>query len=201
MVSDSKDMEVRGAAENDLARVAKLHREQFSDHFLGCYPTHVIKEFYRQFLDDCIFNVAYLHGNLAGFVMGGETNILKQRRALFVRRNWLKLLFATILLPRLWLPAISRARGLRITDRHHAGFESSAKSRLLSIAVSDSAKGAGVAGALVESFERSLLATRLYGLSVHEDNERAIGFYAKKGFVEEGRRSGSVFFVKTITEK
>lgn len=188
---------LRGISTNDLCRVAKLHHEQFADHLLGCLPEPLLVEFYRAYLVDTIFLVAEMDGALAGFVLGGEDSVLRRKRRLFMRSNRWRIVVAVIVHPALWPHVWKKAVALWRPTGGAGSMISVASTRLLSIAVAEAAKGQGVAGSLLKAFEASLAKDSRYGLSVHSDNLRAIGFYQKNGFVEEVRRGGSVFYLKS----
>lgn len=190
---------LRSTDANDLRAVAQLHHEQFADHLLGCLPEAVLVEFYRAFLVDTIFLVAEIDGSLSGFVLGGEDSVLRRNRSQFIRRNRWRIMGAVIVYPALWPHVWKRVLALFRPAASAISFTSVASTRLLSIAVAEAAKGQGVAGSLLKAFESSLAKGASYGLSVHADNTRAIGFYQKSGFVEEVRRGGSVFYLKSLT--
>lgn len=192
---------VETATHGDLAGIAALHRRSFADHFLGRYPEHLLAQFYESFLGSTIFLVARLDAEVAGFVLGGEAERLNECRRDFLRRRAVSFALATALRPKLWAPALERLKSLRSSDSHHGGFRSRTTIRLLSIAVDERTRGKGVAGELVTGFESHLTPGVDYGLSVHDDNERAIGFYRKLGFVEEGRRAGTVFLMRKVAQE
>jgi ribosomal protein S18 acetylase RimI-like enzyme len=190
---------VRRTCASDLDRIARLHRAQFADHLLGCLPEPLLIEFYRALSVDTIFLIAEIDGSIGGFVLGGEEVVLHRNRRVFMRSNRWRIIGAVIVHPSLWQHVWKRAVALGRTFGSANRFPSAASMRLLSIAVSEVSKGRGVAETLIQAFEASLVADVHYGLSVHADNMRAIGFYQKCGFVEEGRREGSVFYLKPTT--
>jgi ribosomal protein S18 acetylase RimI-like enzyme len=188
---------LRNTDADDLRSVALLHREQFADHLLGCLPEALLVEFYRAFLADTIFLVAEIDGSLSGFVLGGEDSVLRRNRSQFMRNSRWQIMGAVIVHPALWPHVWKRAVALWRPGASAISFTSVASTRLLSIAVAEAAKGQGVAGSLLKAFEERLAKDGNYGLSVHADNTRAIGFYHKSGFIEEARCGGSVFYLKS----
>jgi ribosomal protein S18 acetylase RimI-like enzyme len=192
------DVSLETVDSGDLVAVADLHAVQFHDHFLGRLPVSVLMRFYREMSANTVFIAAKADGRLAGFVLGGTKTVLDRNRRRFVTRHWAAILLGVVRRPEIWGQAISRGRSMLLSRGHHAGFVSSAETRLLSITVADSAKGRGVAKELVYAFERALGSTDRYGLSVHDDNSRAIGFYEKMGFQLEGKAGGSAFFLKLL---
>ena len=77
---------------------------------------------------------------------------------------------------------------------------SSAKFRLLSIAISPEAQGKGVSKELIDFFENHLINNNIYfyGLSVKKGNNRAIKFYEKNNFKIEYEKKDGISFVKTL---
>lgn len=187
---------VRSTCASDLQRIARLHHAQFGDHLLGCLPEPLLIEFYRALSVDTIFLVAEIDGSIEGFVLGGEDAVLHRNRRVFMRSNRWRIMGAVIVHPSLWPHVWKRASALRRPIGNASRFSSAATTRLLSIAVSEGSKGQGVAKTLIQAFEASLNPDVHYGFSVNASNKRAIGFYQKCGFVEEGRRGGSVFYLR-----
>lgn len=191
---------VRKATESDLPQVAQLHRRMFSDHFLGKFPARVVAKFYEAFLDTSLFIVALDEvDQLAGFVMGGETERLDECREAFMQQRRLMLAIHTLINPRLWKPALARLRTMFGHQEEKPATVSTTSHRLLSIAVNPDSQGRGVASKLVEAFESGLQSADEYGLSVEATNMRAIGFYRKLGMYVDGEWGGSVFFRKSLT--
>jgi len=109
------------------------------------------------------------------------------------------MLVATLVRPKLWLEVARRIPLILPKKKESGNNQSEAAWRLLSIAVSEEAKGKGIADSLLASFESEVSsAASSYGLSVHDDNTRAIAFYRRSGFTEEGRSRGLVFFIKRL---
>lgn len=69
--------------------------------------------------------------------------------------------------------------------------------RLLSIAVLQPCRGTGASIELVNTFERIVISRgyESYGLSVHNDNYRAIKFYNKMGMTIENRDKKSIYYI------
>lgn len=193
-------MIIRKAKKTDIPAIAKIHKAQFSDHFLGNYSVRLIEKFYEPFLDSCVFLVSESYGQLNGFVTGGYSHDLNQAKSKFISDNKIKYFTETILMPTIYLQALSRVKFLtdfkppnqRPTKNGESGV------RLLSIAVAENAKGTGAASKLLENFEKNL-DSESYGLSVKKENERAIKFYYKNGFVLSHEKDGNLYFNKTYS--
>ncbi len=188
---------VRETVDTDLQAIAAVHKAQFGDHLLGQYSVSLLKKFYRSFLNNSIFLTAESSGEICGFILGGEESRLKIPKSQFVRSHFMRILLESVMRPKVW----------GIIARRVFGFKGGAtkatsvyEMRLLSIAVTGSSKGKGVASALVSSFEKCLGDFRVYGLCVIVENSRAIAFYRKMGYSEEFRRGQSLYFFKQVPE-
>lgn len=148
----------------------------------------LLRKYYGTFLGKVPFFVHEAAEGVDGFLLGGPSKTLGERRAAFVRENLLRCLWETLLRPRLWLA--SWRRGLRHINpfrRARAGTKRESPAsyiNVLSIAVSKKAMGTGVARALIDAFEQTIqnLHVEHYGLSVIKSNLRACRFYEKNGF-------------------
>jgi ribosomal protein S18 acetylase RimI-like enzyme len=180
----------------DLGAAAALHRAVFSDHFLGHMDRRFLELFYGEFVAGPgeLGWVAERDGRLVGATIG--TTDAPGMYARFYRRH-LPRLAALVLRAAVGDPYVRRAAlgrlphvalavrsrlGLRPTVADRSGSEPAA--RLLSIGVAEAERGSGVAGGLVEAFCRALADRGIdrVGLSVHNDNSRAIAFYEKTGW-------------------
>lgn len=188
---------VREATEHDLPAIAGIHKAQFGDHLLGQFSISLLTDFYRCFFGHSIFLTAENSGEVCGFVMGGEKLQLAGQKDTFVKSNFPKIFFESFFRPKVWVFLVKRISSL---GNKSTRFDSGYSMRLLSIAVNPAAKGRGVASALVDEFENQVGEGNEYGLSVVANNERAIGFYLKTGYVEEARKGSSVYFWKRIPE-
>lgn len=191
----------RPAGHEDLSSVARIHKAQFQDHFLGQYSTSLLGEFYRTFLGMSVFLVHDGPNGVDGFVLGGLVTRISMCRTEFVRRNLLRCLWETLIRPRIWGSGIQRACALLVHRKTDAASNSPIVS-LLSIAVSREAVGRGFAASLVTAFEHSLQGTtNEYRLSVAADNTRAICFYKKMGMQLIEASKDSVVFHREIAPK
>ncbi|PYG87796.1 acetyltransferase (GNAT) family protein [Ruminiclostridium sufflavum DSM 19573] len=189
-------MSIRKALTSDLVRIARLHKEQFKDHFLGRYSEKVIQKFYEPFLDSCIFLVNESDGMINGFILGGIRSDLINARHTFLSCNKARYIAETLLTPSVYIMALKRLKMLReLKPQTPADDTALAQNYLLSIAVSEDAKGSGLASELLSGFEGHICRTE-YGLSVYSKNTRAINFYTKNGFKKTHDDSGTTYFSK-----
>jgi ribosomal protein S18 acetylase RimI-like enzyme len=193
-------MSIRPAENSDLPAVAAIHQRQFETHFLGQYSTKLLECFYRSFLGKSLFLVHETENDVDGFVMGGESADLNSCEKAFIRENLPRCCWETIFRPHVWRGAIWRgAATVKSLLRRHEprqDVSSDPNIRILSIAVEKSAMGSGAATALVKAFEEIIFNNHIeqYGLSVLQDNHRAIRFYEKMGFVID-RNENKCFYL------
>jgi ribosomal protein S18 acetylase RimI-like enzyme len=133
------------------------------------------------------------------FVLGGEAAALSASKRQFVRAHALRIVWETLLRPRLWGTAVRGAWAMLAPAAHQAekkvGAPLAKNVRLLSIAVADEAEGTGAAAALVQQFDDTLRRScDGYELTVHKMNQRARRFYEKLGFfIVDETEQGYVF--------
>ena len=65
---------VRIVKENDLAQIAKIHKQQFADHYLGNFSEKLLLKFYESFYNDknIVFIVYEDQIGIRGFIVGGN---------------------------------------------------------------------------------------------------------------------------------
>jgi ribosomal protein S18 acetylase RimI-like enzyme len=196
-------MSVKSAKPEDLPTIAAIHKAQFSTHFLGQYSTSLLVRFYSSYLKTTILLIHESERGVDGFVLGGKSNDLAGCQRMFVRRNWGRLFYETVLRPRLWPGSLQRSwaalrkRCLRRRQGNKPPVDPVFS--ILSIAVSKQALGKGVAAALVDAFEQQIRGRIThYELSVRKDNLRAIKFYEKMGFELKADNGVSLRFQKVL---
>lgn len=187
---------VRKAMLSDLDKVAEIHKQEFSDHFLGQFSQLLIRKFYFCFLNNnCIFLVSEERTVVSGFILGGLSSELEQSKADFLKNNKMHYMFEILLNPRVYIQALQRVSLLLKFKKENKEVLDQEPVRLLSIAVADSVKGRGVARELINNFEAEVNCVE-YGLSVKLDNKRAIHFYSKNGFIIDKKLGDSLYFLK-----
>ncbi len=177
---------VRPCREEDLARIAEIHKTQFlvPGALLGKLSPALIAALYAAFLDRSIFLVHTSNGKVDGFVLGGSSRELIRCKYSFLCRHALFCLADVVRRPRLWLRVFRSFVGLVggwLSSR--AGALPEDKFRMLSIAVDPRAARKGVGTALVRDFEVAIRAvSHTYCLNVLKNNTSAIRFYEKLAF-------------------
>ncbi|MEH7355071.1 GNAT family N-acetyltransferase [Neobacillus drentensis] len=189
-------MGVRKAVPTDLIQIATIHKEQFKDHFLGHYSNKVIRKYYEPFLESCVFLVSESEGKLNGFIMGGLSSDLDEAKSVFLANNMARYIIETLLTPSVYRQAMKRLNLLKLL-KPTTGEKGKQQWRLLSIAVSENAKGTGISSKLVKEFEANIDFAE-YGLSVHTNNSRAIHFYIKNGFKKTHEKGETTFLIKDL---
>ncbi len=215
----------RALNSDDLIAVADLHAEAFPNYFLTHLGTTVLKLFYAQFVDNPnnIGIVAESYGKVIGFVTGTLQSPILYRK--FYRQHFLKIastvfarllddpvvrggFFARISHVRRALVALFAGAGAGAgagASLHDFGGNESITAtaiitRLLSIGVSLNNRGSGIANKLVDCYCDALasLGESVVGLSVLNDNLRAITFYKNSGWVCEFETPNSTYFFRPI---
>lgn len=184
-------MSIVNAKFEDLPQIATIHKERFSDHFLGHFNKKLIARYYSYFIKNNAIFLVHINtqNTIDGFVMGGKSSILSVAISNFVHRNLLLIGLKIIITPSLWKYAIHRIK--TILHKYHKSKGNVVKvpdTRLLSIAVTKNVEGAGISILLVDNFEehvKNKIREDKYGLSVHLNNSRAINFYKKNGFSKD----------------
>lgn len=198
-----------------MASLARAHVRCFPGYFLTNLGERFLQYFYRDIVDGDLalgyVAVDNASGEVVGFVTG-VTDFNAFRRWSFRQRPFRKALIATGRLfcsVRLWGQAARRLWGAVCTrfrsllgrgnreanptpaDRHAA---------ILSIAVVPEVRGSGVAAELARRFERGMAEKGFsrITLAVFADNERAIRFYEKNGWVVLSRQQKTIHFSKKV---
>lgn len=192
-------MGIRKAVLSDMTKIARIHKEQFKDHFLGQYSQKVVQKYYEPFLDSCIFLVSESQGKINGFIMGGLNSDLEIAKRSFLFSNKARYITETLIKPTVYIQALKRLNLLKVLKSSPSVLKETVavEYRLLSIAVSESTKGTGLSSKLLTEFEKHIKA-KDYGLSVHTHNLRAMKFYLKNGFVKTHNTEVSTFLSKNF---
>lgn len=197
---------VRDVFIKDLINVARIHKNIFYDHMLGQLPVFLIEKFYQSCLNGItkqsgvfLLCTDRVSGEVMGFVLGGESAVLNRSKVQFVRKNFLAIIFCGVLFnPKIYPFIWNRIFGNKNNDLLQ-DLPVQPTYRLLSIGVCDRAKGTGIAKMLIKAYERlAFKVTDVYGLSVHNDNQRAVSFYKKMGLEMNGMVGKSYYMKKSI---
>ena len=203
-------VDIRPLRGEDLQSVVELHNHSFDGYFTTQLGPEFLQRFYREFLGSSKANgfVALRGGRIVGFVAGvlDPTSFY----AGFYRRNFGALVSILLralithrsaqrnLLKRLGHVAYAvRAQFQGVLGTKAYRTSSSIQARLLSICVSQDVRGQGVAELLTKRFKGWLRenGVQWVGLSVRDDNARAIAFYDKSDWQREMAVGSSVYFV------
>ena len=116
-------MSVRAAGVDDLDPVARIRKARFShvDYLLGQYSRSLVAAFYRMYLTSAVFLVhTDGRGEVDAFVLGGEAAALSASKRQFVRAHALRIVWETLLRPRLWGTAVRGAWAMLAPAAHQA---------------------------------------------------------------------------------
>lgn len=192
---------IRNALATDLTDVAEIHKNQFSDHYLGQFSIELLRLFYSGFLNrDIIFLVSEVDGRVCGFVVGGNLKSINRCSSIFIKDNISLYTREIFLRPHTWVKSLKKLFNLLFRKNVPAeSLDYIMEYTLLSISVCPSFQGKGIAGQLVTAFDSNMKEySDEYFLSVKDTNARAISFYEKNGFVKERHFSGEVQLIKKI---
>ena len=189
---------VRPANINDIHQIAFIHKSEFQTHFLGKYSIKLLEKFYANFLDKNIVLVNENSGVIVGFILGGTSKSLNLAKSQFIKNNKGRCLLETLLRPQLYTSALIRILKTVTVNQKSEEVPAMETIRLLSIAVTPNVKGTGIAERLLKEFERIILSSREYGLSIKKSNKRALNFYFKNGFQLERETHDDIYLIKKI---
>jgi len=205
-------------AHEHIPGVARLHVQCFPGYFLTNLGVRFLRHFYQDFIDSdlALGHVAVdkASGEVVGLVMGA-VDLAAFRQWSFQQRPFRKMLIAFGRLfcsARLWGQAASRVFGaigrrlrapLGKDKRKASSGPADRRASLLSIAVAPGMRGSGVAMELIRRFERGIVEKGLsrISLTVFADNEQAIRFYEKAGWVVLKRKPHTVRFLRELPVK
>lgn len=194
-------MTIRQCKRQDLPLVAALHKRALRDEvsLLAQSSPSTTVRFYLECLGNIVFLVNEREGGIDGFVLGGKTDEVQAARRRFYWKN-LHLCLGMASRGGLSAALISRWRNLFAGT----GLESretalEASQTLLLLAVSDEARGTGLALKLVEAFEGTLAKPCRYNVSVAKENSAAIRFYLKMNCKVTRETCDSLMLVKDVS--
>lgn len=197
----------RKVKEKDLEEIAKVHIVAFPDYFLTTFGKELILEFYKKFYENKnIFVVAEYDCEIIGFILGNNSTIPRKK---FFRDNFLKIcirVFFQMLKGNsiLWKGIISRLCFVKEAFRSKIKIDDKKdiknSYRLLSIAIFPKYRGENIAFNMENYFVLSCIENNFseIGLSVKNNNSRAIKFYKKCGYKIEKEEKNTICFSKTI---
>lgn len=194
-------VEYRLANMADLVQVAKIHKEQFPNHYLGQFSTSLLEKFYKNLLDGgYVFVVADEEGIILGFVLGGEWMKISESLSVFIKKNFLRSLLESSIRPKTWKKSFQKGISMfshKVSDPNN--LDNIERFTLLSISTSKLAQGKGIGSGLIKAFDIEMKKiTNRYYLSVQDTNATAIRCYKKNGFVEAYACSGEIQMIKIM---
>ena len=194
---------IRPVKKEDLVQITKVHQICFPDSYssqLSKYQLFVKKRlqecFFEEFLNDCpeLFLVAEVDGKIVGYCMGYYMD-KDDQMSNFIKKNRWRLSLKTIFLMLIgnkptWKKMLSRfdkssKEQWVIVNASYEHILNNERGDLLSICILPEYRGAGVSGKLMSTFLDVMKSKgkRLCLLSVLSDNDRAITYYEKNGFI------------------
>jgi len=203
---------IRDAVLTDMDALAKLHSESFNNHFLPKLGNKLLSKYYKEFLnDENIFIVSVdVENNINGLLLGTANSSIGRNS--FIKNNKIKLtLRVALLCLKFDLDTWKRVKNFikskmkvdykEVKQTENFEIFSGDYLSLLSICVSEKAKGMGISKLLVERFEEKLKTNSYegYRLSVYKSNYRANGFYKKNGMSIYKESNEEYLFVKKLS--
>jgi ribosomal protein S18 acetylase RimI-like enzyme len=191
---------IRACKKEDLSRVARLHKKAFSFELslLSQSSPRLIEKFYAECLDHCILIISEPNGKVTGVALGGAAEDLSRARRSFYWKNVLGCIAQGLSNAKLIVHALSNWRNLFLGTRLDPGDWLDVAFTLLVLAVSEDARGSGLALELSQAFEARLGTGRTYQIAVDKNNQAALRFYLKRGSRVAGEKGHSFLLVKTV---
>lgn len=201
--------ELRSARLDDISEIAKIHIEAFPGFFLTTLGFSFLEVMYRSFLSNPsgIFIVQEQDDKVCGFAVGSLSSSKKDRHlalSYFFQ-------FFCVLAPAVLRHPVSVTR--RIISRFFSTGEQPVipvgSAFLRSIGVPSSNRGNGAAMKILAQFEfeaRRLGASSIVLTTDELDNERALGFYTKQGYLiaqkfKQDDRRKMLLLAKSISQQ
>lgn len=193
---------VRKAIYDDLIYVAQIHKQQFSNHYLGKFSVKLLLKFYECFFydKDLIFIVYEKNSKVQGFIVGGDLKKINNASSSFIKNNIPMYALEILFNPNTWVKSVQKLFKIVAGNKpSEKSLDATMGYTLLSIAVSKEAQGTGAASKMIDHFDELMLPiSNEYFLSVHDTNDRAMSFYQKKGFTLERQFDGEAQFIKKL---
>ena len=207
-----QSVEYRDMQIDDLPAAAELHREVFQDYFLGHMGQRFLELLYSEFVSKSgtYAIVAESNGRLVGTVIGAvdlDPVFSEFYRGHFLALGWQVLIrFVRDGYIRRHIASRLPNAVSALRSRFGLGKPSEPivvvwpRPQLLSIGVSRSERGTGVASELITRFCARMAddGVDAVGLSVRTDNPRAIAFYERMGWTRGENSGGSATFHRRL---
>lgn len=215
-MNGSAQATVRGMSTSDLKSVALLHQALFPGQLLTLLGTNLLIRFYGEFVtgEESLAFVAVADGEPVGLVTATRHKAALFRR--FYRANLPRVVLTACATPRIWGLLWRGAATRRTQLRHVLGMLSvraqtsssngsapedvtmDIPTRLMSIGVAPAWRGKGLAEKLVEVLCERLRAegVDVVGLSVRQENARAIRYYDRTGWIVHQRTASGIYYYR-----
>lgn len=212
---DLSTVKLRPFREDEVGKVAAMHRDIFPEYFLSHLGQSFMALFYREFVDNdqsCGY-VAEYNGELIGFVAGTEQSLLFLQQ--LYKRNFMRL--ALLVMYGLLTDQVVRHnirkrsahlryawralwKSNRSEDGPPKGFSSPSCS-VLAIGVKPQFRRLGIAEKLLSEFSDHIhqKGVQKISLTVLPENAGAIAFYRKCGWYQESHSATSIKFSNNLS--
>ena len=196
------NVEYLTAEQNNLADIAKCHKEVFQGQFMTEMGPVWLKDmygFFQNYHAGFVIIAQEKSGQVIGFVAGGDS----QTRQLFLsraKRRHILLLFQKFITSNIvrkkLLAELFRQLKIRNNRKKEHRKVIRKSGNLLSIGVLPEYQGSEIANKLMEQFidASQKNGAEILKLSVRLENDRAINFYKKHGWYEIHRNNTSIRF-------
>lgn len=190
---------IRKIKEEDIQEISKIHKRAFDEsHFTSHLSTRLLMKFYRKLIEFNSFTFLFEDDdskNIAGFIIAGD----KTQAAIdnFTRENFAEIFKIFLFKPYLLKPKLKAAFTKLIKGK---AFSAQSSLRLLSIAVAPEFQNKKIGKQLILFLETELKKNNIYqyGLSVKNDNEKAIKFYNRNGYLIEKEIDDGIYYFKKL---
>jgi ribosomal protein S18 acetylase RimI-like enzyme len=185
---------IRQMIVDDLPVVARIHKNAYrEDHFSSRLNIGLLVKYYGFLLKYNSFCfVAIKDDQVAGFLVSGENTRIAVRN--FIRNNFFSLILVLLKNPTFIASRIKNYFKIFFTDKSNVSL---AEIRLLSVAIDLKAESKGIATSLIKMLEEEVRRSgRNYiGLSVHEQNRKAIRLYEHLGWQLERVEGSALYYI------
>lgn len=188
-------MNVRQIEIKDVSAIALLHKKSFDKtHFTGFFSTELLNRYIKVLIDYNPYSYLVKEGDIIlGYLIGG--NQTEAALNYFSKNNYLKIILTLLLHPKFIVEKL-RSLLLKIYKVKLSGVEF----KIYIIATLPEAQGKGIGKSLINCFENELRNKGIseYGLSVREQNTKAISFYENNNFIRINKIHKSLYFKKIL---
>jgi len=179
-----------------LGEIARMHYTAYSKkHFTSIFGLDKLKEYYKDLIESSDLSLFFLdNGVSVGFIVSGEH--ISKGVSIFINKNRFYILFKLLTHPRFLIEKMIDTMKTFIPKAE----TQVSKYRLMSIAVDSKLQSNGYGKKMLDDLENYLVKDlkKSYGLSVRKENDKAVKFYERNGFIKELETTDSYYFIKNI---